>query len=204
MNLDFSSKLRSQHMIHIPFNAPYRNSWRVIAALLLTGQSTQCVVGCEPDIAVGYLFHHRPTEISLRFPLKPSVMKRKIRRADSAQIVLGIYTAIRKDNLALSFSARPLKSTLDDTELRSYVDRLVESMHASNVIIQKKSVSNVSTVHYSLNLQRNDMTYYVEQLTFCVGKYLVSINCTYVKRKQAMDAWEYFNSLKIAPKMDSK
>ncbi len=179
-------------------------SWAITGTLLLQWISVQTAIGCDSDPPVGYLFHHRPTGVFLRFPLKPSVMKRKMRRIDSAEGVLDIHTAIRKDNLALSLSARPLKKNLDDAELRSYIDRLVESMHASNVTIKKASVSNVSAVHYSVTLQRDGMTYYVEQLTFCVRKYLVSINCTYVKREQKMDASKYLNSLKIIPKNDSK
>ena len=128
-------------------------------------------------------------------------MKRKMCRTDSAEVVLDILTAIRKDNLALSLSARPLKNTLDDTELRSYVVRLVESVHASNVTIKKASVSNLSAVHYSVTLRRDCTTYFVEQLTFCVRKYLVSVNCTYVKREQKMDASKYLNSLKMLLRM---
>ena len=179
-------------------------SWAITVMALLQLISLPTAIGSDPDQPIGYLFHHRPTGVFLRFPLKPSVMKRKMRRADSTEVVLDIHTAIRKDNLALSLSARPLKNTLDDTELRSYVDRLVESMRASNVTIKKASVSNVSAVHYSVTLQRDGMTYYVEQITFCARKYLVSINCTYVKREQKMDASKYLNSLKIIPKNDSK
>lgn len=131
-------------------------------------------------------------------------MKRIIRQADSSAVELDIFTVLEKDNLAMSFSARPLNSTLDETQVRSYIDRLVASMQASNIIIKKQTISKVSTVHFSATLQRNDMTYFVEQLTFCIRKHLVSVNCTYSKRKDKSDVWKYFKSLKTTPKVDSK